>query len=425
MSDYRVMWEQMGLDLDAHDGLMNVLGGAYGSIYMDQKNRPQAMGYFDTVMSSIHGFRVQELLEAKAQGRKVIGSFCVFVPEELILAVDAIHVGLCAGAELGSDLAEQYVPRNTCALIKSMFGFKLSKVCPFMEVTDMIVGENTCDGKKKAYEQFAKIQSGFYLMDLPQVKSASGRELLRAEYLRFAEALEQLTGNKITAEKLKAATEIVNAKRKAMSRLSKLRAANPAPISGLDVLLANQIYFFDNPVRFTQSINELCDELEIRIRESNGVAPASTARILISGCPMALPNWKLPAIIESSNAVIIGEETCTGERGTQNLTNTNASTVEGLIDAIVDRYLTIDCAIFTPNPTRMDHIKQMAKEYQADGVIYYSLQFCQPYSHEAISTTQELEQAGIPVLSIETDYSQEDLGQLKTRIEAFVERIQR
>ena len=152
MSDYTQMWLDLGLDLKAHDELLSMLGAAYQDVFLSQKNRPEGMKYFDFVMSEVHGLRIKELMDAKAQGRKVIGSYCVFVPEELILAVDGVSVGLCAGAEFNFEAAEAVLPRNICALIKSAFGFKLGKVCPYVEASDVIVGENTCDGKKKAYE---------------------------------------------------------------------------------------------------------------------------------------------------------------------------------------------------------------------------------------------------------------------------------
>jgi len=138
---------------------------------------------------------------------------------------------------------------------------------------------------------------------------------------------------------------------------------------------------------------------------------------------MAVPNWKVPAIVETSGAVIVGEESCVGERGTRNLVDGTAGELDGLMDALVDRYLSIDCAIFTPNPTRYEHIVSMAEEYKADGVLLYGLQFCTPYAVEAASIESKLEDQGIATLKVETDYSQEDVGQLKTRIEAFIERI--
>ena len=97
--------------------------------------------------------------------------------------------------------------------------------------------------------------------------------------------------------------------------------------------------------------------------------------------------------------------------------------MEGLIDALVDRYMQIDCACFTPNQERLDHIVEMARELNVDGVIHYGLSFCQPYAIEAFKVEKALKAAGIPMLAIETDYSMEDVEQLKTRVEAFVEMV--
>lgn len=421
--DYQSMWADLGLDLEAHDALLGVLGQAYQDVYLTQKNRPEGMGYFDFVMSEVHGLRIKELLDEKAAGRKIIGSYCVFVPEEIVLAANATLVGLCSGADFATEEVERLLPRNTCALIKSSFGFKVGKACPYLESADLIVGENTCDGKKKAYESLNSLVENLYVMDLPQVKSENGKELLMAEYRRFRMELENLTGVPITSESLKEAIRIVNAKRTALHRLSSLRRAEPTPISGLDALLANQVFFYDNPARFTESVNKLCDEVEQRVEEKMGVFPEKTPRILLSGCPQAVPNWKLPMIAETSGAVIVGEESCVGERGTRNLTNDSGEKVDDMLEAIVDRYLQVDCAIFTPNPDRLNHIQEMVATYKADGVIHYGLQFCQPYLMEAIPVEKALEENNIPCLRIETDYSMEDVGQIKTRVEAFVEQL--
>ncbi|MEN6375970.1 MAG: double-cubane-cluster-containing anaerobic reductase [Smithella sp.] len=425
MADYTKMWSELGLDLPGHDALLSVLGGAYTDIFLSQKNRPEGMKYFDFVMNEVHGLRIQELMDAKAQGRKVIGSYCVFVPEELILAVDGVSVGLCAGAEFNFEGAETLLPRNTCSLIKSAFGFKLGKVCPYLEASDVVVGENTCDGKKKSYEMLAPLVKDLYVMDMPQMKSTAGKALLKEEYRRFVAKLEEVSGKKITVESLKKALEVVNAKRKAVKRLAELRTADPSPISGLDALLVNQVFFYDDPLRFTDSVNKLCDELEERVKQGTGVYAKGVTRLVVSGCPMAVPNWKLPMLIESSGAVIVGEESCVGERGARWITEPKGNTVEEILDSITERYFNIDCAVFTPNPSRVEYVKEMTKKLNADGVIHYSLQFCQPYTMESATVEKEVEKSGVPVLRLETDYSQEDAGQLKTRIEAFVERLKK
>jgi benzoyl-CoA reductase/2-hydroxyglutaryl-CoA dehydratase subunit BcrC/BadD/HgdB len=217
--DYRSMWADLGLDLEAHDALLGVLGQAYQDIYLAQKNSPEGMGYFDFVMSEVHGLRIKELLDEKVAGRKIIGSYCVFVPEEIVLAANATLVGLCSGADFATEDVEKLLPRNTCALIKSSFGFKIGKVCPYLESADMIVGENTCDGKKKAYESLDLVEN-LYVMDLPQVKSENGKALLRSEYKRFQRSGRKTHRRSITAQSLKEAIRTVNAKRAAIHRLS-------------------------------------------------------------------------------------------------------------------------------------------------------------------------------------------------------------
>jgi benzoyl-CoA reductase/2-hydroxyglutaryl-CoA dehydratase subunit BcrC/BadD/HgdB len=419
-NDYRPMWKELGLDLEAHDGLLGVLGQAYGDIYMSQKDRPAGMGYLDFVMSEIHGLRIRELLDAKAEGRKIIGTFCLYVPEEIILAVDGVCVGLCAGADAGTDLAEQVLPRNTCALIKSFFGFKLAHVCPYVEACDFVIGETTCDGKTKAYEIFNEYKPTFVL-EVPHTKTQSAHRLWRDELDRFAAKMEEAAGRKITVEGLRKGVGIVNAKRAALARLAKLRAANPAPISGRDALLINQVAFYDDPIRFTSKINELCDELEVRVREKKGVAKADAPRILMSGCPMAAPNWKVPYLVEKNGAVIVGEESCVGERGWRNQVAEDGKTVPEILDRIAERYMAIDCAVFTPNAERPDHVVEMARDMKADGVIHYALQFCTPYMMEARKIQGATEKKDLPFLRLETDYSMEDAPQLDTRIQAFLE----
>jgi len=420
--DYRPMWKELGLNLEGHDQLLAVLGKAYKDIYLSQENRPKGMQYLDFVISEAHGLRIEELMETKKKGNKVIGTFCVYVPEELILAVGGTCVGLCAGAEIGIDEAEKVLPRNTCALIKSFMGFKLAGLCPYIQASDLVVGETTCDGKKKAYEILNDYKET-YVMEIPQMKTERDRALWRGEVVQFKEKVEEIAGRKITPENLRQGIKTANDKRRALQRLSTLRKAIPSPISGLDALLVNQIAFYDDPLRFTKSIQALCDELEDRVKNGVGVVKNRTPRILMSGSPMAVPNWKIPFIVETSGAIVVAEESCAGERSTRDLVKEDGKTLDDMIEAIVDRYMKIDCACFTPNEERIGHIRDLAKEFKADGVIHYSIQFCTPYSVESYKVEKALHEEGIPCLKIETDYDMEDVGQLKTRIEAFLEMV--
>ncbi len=420
--DYREMWGSLGLNIEAHQGLLAVLSDAYRDIYLAQKNRPKGMDYFDFVISEVHGQRVVEIVKDKIAGRPIVGTFCVYVPEELILAVDGVAIGLCAGADVGSEEAEKYIPRNTCALIKGFMGFKLAGLCPYVESADLIIGETTCDGKKKAYEVFNEITGKVYVMELPNKKSEDGKLMWKHEIEKLATKLTEVTGREITLDGLKEARRIVNDKRKALQRLSDLRSYDPVPISGLDALLINQISFYDDPVRFATKLNELCDELEERAKTGVGVSGKGTPRVLVSGSPMAIPNWKLHYIIEGSGAVVVGEESCVGERNFRDSLQ-EFSSVEEAMQKMADRSISINCACFTPNDDRLTDINNMAKRLRAHGVIHYALQFCTPYMVEAFRAKTAVEADGRPFLRIETDYSLEDAGQLKTRVEAFIEII--
>jgi benzoyl-CoA reductase/2-hydroxyglutaryl-CoA dehydratase subunit BcrC/BadD/HgdB len=416
------MWTDLGIDLQRHDILLDALGPIYQEIYLSQRDRPEGMGFFDFVVGDIHGIRVRELRQHAMQGGKVVATYCVFVPEEIVWAAEAIPVGLCAGTQFSVPLAEEVLPRNTCALIKSSFGFKLGRICPYVQASHLIVGETTCDGKKKMFEILAQYQP-VYVMEVPNKKTQLSRELWRGEVAAFGEVVEKLTGNQVAVEGLGKAIKVVNERRRALQRLHGLRKARPVPISGKDALLVTQVAFYDDVARCTQQVNALCEELERRVAAGEGVFPPDAPRILISGSPMAIPNWKLHHILESAGAAVVCEESCIGTRFFSDLVSEKGSTVEEQFMAIADRYMQIHCACFTPNDERIDDIVRLAREYQVDGVVHYNLQFCHTYANEAVKVERALAEEGIPLLRIETDYSDEDAGQLRTRIDAFLEMI--
>jgi benzoyl-CoA reductase/2-hydroxyglutaryl-CoA dehydratase subunit BcrC/BadD/HgdB len=422
MHRYDELWAGLGLDLDAHDRLLKALPPTYYEVYLKQENRPRGMEYFDFVINEIHGLRIKELQEFRQAGGKVVGTFCLYVPEELILAAGGVFVGLCAGIEVGTARAETVLPRNICPLIKSFMGFKLSRICPYFESCDLLVGETTCDGKKKAFEVLADF-APVYVVEVPQKKGPRDWELWLGEIRALAARLEELTGKKITPETLRAAIVKVNAKRRALKRLAALRKADPPPISGRDALLIYQIAFYDDVDRFTTQVNALCDELEERVRRGEGVVPPGTPRLVITGTPMAIPNWKVPYIVETSGAVIVAEELCTGLRYYEELTDEHGETTDELLASIAARHLEFDCACFTPNLRRIQKIGLLAHEYRAKGVISYVLSFCDPYAVEHYQVEKGLRNLNLPVLKVETDYSEHDAGQLRTRIEAFIEML--
>lgn len=424
MADYHKMWEDLGMDLETHDQLCEVLPQAFGDVYLSQENRPESMDYYDFVVSEIHGVRPAELVEHQKNGGKVFGTFCVYVPDEIVFAAKAIATGLCGGSQFWVPGGEKVLPSNTCPLIKASVGARLDRTCPFFRIADMYVGETTCDGKKKAWEILAE-DVPIHVMDLPQMKREKDIKAWAEEIKDFKKVVEEVTGNEVTAESLGESIKLINDKRRALKRLYELRKNEKLPISGKDVLLISQIAFYDDPTRFTQMTNKLCDELEKRVEEGVSVFPEGTKRILLTGTPLAIPNWKIHNIIETSGGAVVCEEMCTGARYFENLVDETQTDLDGQIDALANRYMGINCACFTPNRARIDDIIRYAKEYNVDGVIDVNLKFCSTYDVEGFLVERELKKAGIPVLGIETDYTDSDAQQMRTRVSAFIEMLEK
>lgn len=423
MNEYADMWQGLGLDLGRHNELLSAVGEGYARVYGQQPNRPRGMEYFDHMFSELHGARIGELVEHKKNGGQVVGTFCLFAPEEIIAAAGGVAVRLDGGTQFPIPDAETILPRDLCPMIKSFVGAKLGRLSPYFEIADFLVGETTCDGKKKVWEVL-NYHTPTYVVELPQKKTQMGRELWLRELVSLKEKMEVESETKITAGGLAESIEMINAKRKALARLFALRKASPPPISGRDAGLVSQIAFYDDPQRFTRKVNELCDELEERVRQHEGVVSSDAPRIMITGCPIALPDWKLHHLIETNGAVVVCEDTCSGARYFMDpVVNEDHTSVVRQLKAIADRYLNIACPCFTPGYGSIIQITELAKEFKVAGVIYYVLQFCHGFNIEYHKAAKFLDEAGIPLIKVQTDYGEGDTGQLRTRIEAFLERI--
>lgn len=418
MTNHEQMWRDLGMDVELHKELLRSIDKTFNQAVGAQKNRPAGIDYFDHVLHESHGGRVAELIEARKNGKKFIGTFCIYVPEEIAMAADAIPVALCGGTQFSIPYGEKMFPRDICPLIKSTMGLALGKICPYGPIKDLGVGETTCDAKKKTWDVV-----NFHVMEVPQKKGKLDIELWYQAVTEFKDKVEELTGKKVEAKGLSEAITIMNQKRRALQTLNEMRKIDPSPISGLDALVVMQAALNDEPVRFTEHLKKLNLELEKRINEGVSPFPKGTKRIMISGCPSVMGNWKVHSLIEKSNASVVIDETCTGTRYFQNLVDDQTETIEEQLNALAERYLKINCSCFTPNNERLESIENIIKAYRVDGVVQYILQYCHGYNVEAMRVSQILKQANLPNLKIVTDYSEEDTGQLQTRIDAFLEQI--
>jgi len=373
------------------------------------------MTYFDSVIPNASA----AIKSVREQGKKFVGFYCVFAPQELIVAADAVPVTLCATKEEPIADGEKYLPRNFCPLIKSSYGFAITEKCAFFNNSEFIIGETTCDGKKKMFELMETFKPTVVL-EVPQsAKGEAQKAYWRSEVARCKTEIEKRLGVKITEEKMKAAIRELNEQRALMRELAHVNTAIPAPLSGLDMLkvMWARNFTFDR-VAFNQQLKDLIAELKAMKAKGEGAMPKTAKRIIVTGVPTGIGAEKVLKIIEESGAAIVYIENCSGMKQYLH----DVATTGSPLDAIADKYLETPCSCMSPNTGRLELLAKLAKEYHADGVVDVTWVGCHTYNVESRVLKEYLAKHGnVPLLQIETDYSQGDAGQIKTRIEAFLE----
>ena len=347
----------------------------------------------------------------------IVGVFCTYFPQELAMAMGAATVSLCSTSDETIADAEKELPANLCPLIKSSYGFAITDKCPFFYFSDLVVGETTCDGKKKMYEYMADFKD-VYTMDLPNSQSPEGLKLWKSEILRFKEALEEKFGVTITDEQVREAVRVNNTARKSIKGLYEVMRNDPAPITGLDLFHV----LFGSTFKFDRSlIAPEVDALTARINKeySEGKMLEKKPRILVTGCPMGGATEKVIKAIEDNGAVVVTYESCSGAKSFDKLIDEENPDV---YQAIAERYLSIGCSVMTPNPLEL--LGRLIDEFKVDGVVEMVLQACHTYNVESLGIQRFVNnEKNIPYISVETDFSQSDVGQLTTRLAAFIEML--
>lgn len=384
---------------------------------MEQKQLPEKFQEFSEARKN--GF-----LRAKAvkdAGGKIAGTFCTYTPNEVFDAAGVYTVSLCGTSDETVAAAEAELPKNLCPLIKSSYGFAVSDKCPYTYFSDLIVGETTCDGKKKMYELLGRLKD-VHVMHLPQgIGRPYTAELWRRELEYLKTLLEEKFGAEITDEKLRAACRLRNRLRRAKLELMELQKLCPPPANYTDLyhVIDSANFSFD----VEQSIRAI-EEMtaEIRAAYEAGQRPVSPhrKRILITGCPSTGVLQKTVGEIEKSGGVVVCMENCNGLKAAIQMVDEQAPDI---LQAIADRYLEIGCAVMSPDTKRMELLQRLLQEYRIDGVVEIILQACHPYAIERQQVRETVRQMGLPYIAVETDYSQSDAGQLSTRLSAFIEML--
>ncbi|WP_425539990.1 double-cubane-cluster-containing anaerobic reductase [Microaceticoccus formicicus] len=355
--------------------------------------------------------------EIKEQDIPVIGVFCTFFPQELALAIGATAVSLCSTSDETIPVAEKDLPKNLCPLIKSSYGFAITDKCPFFYFSDLVVGETTCDGKKKMYEYLGETFN-VHVMELPNKKTDESIKLWKSEIIKLKEVLEEQFGVEITEERLLEGIRIKNAERSAVKDFYSMMKEDELPIMGLELWhVLNGIQFHFDRASIPQELKLLKEKILSEHKHISG-----KPRILITGCPIGAATEKVIEAVEENGGVVVAFENCGGAKAIDR--NVHIDEGVDMYDAIAEKYINIGCACISPNPNRRELLSRLINEYKVDGVIDMHLQACQPFQVESLKIKRlSDEENNVPYMSVETDYSQSDVGQLNTRIAAFIEMI--
>lgn len=359
-----------------------------------------------------------------AEDRKTVGTFCVMVPPELVEAAGALPVRLCSGSYTAYSIGDDLVPRDACPLVKSVIGFEEMAVSPLYQNCALMIIPVTCDCKKK----LAGMLERYGPTEVLYVPSSKKEDSETDEYLwelyRLIPALEQAAGNRITPRTL---AESINRRGYAqyeMNRFLSFRRHVPALIHGSQVMAVMNALSYMPAADWGRDLHRLNEELSRRLEQKEFAVKENRPRILITGSPIAFPNMKIPLLIEEMGGILAADETCMGERSLRDPLVIRDRSFDGMMRALAARSVRpCTCPTFTDNSQRICRIRQMIRDHQIQGVIYHVLRGCLVYDYEYPILEEELGKENIPIIRVESDYNEEDVEQLRIRIEAFIELI--
>lgn len=358
----------------------------------------------------------------EATQTKYIGSYCVMIPDELIYALGYVPLRLCAGHQIPALIGDEMIPRDACPVVKASAGFHAMRVLPIYNQCEIAIMPMTCEVKKKASEVLSKILP-IIPVEIPMSKDNQAFEQSIRTMKGLVKTLEYHTGKKLSRKVLKDACEEINtAQRQAYLLQQKLYAKNPQ-IKGSEVMMVINSYCYTRPKTWAEETKKLLERIEEK--EQTAKVPKRTKpKIFIAGSPISFPNFKVPLMLEELGAQIVGDESCLSGRMLYDPVVPGNYSTSGMIRALTARYISAcTCPIFNQIEDRICSLQTRMDLSKAEGIIYHVLRGCVPYDFELSAIEKFADEADIPLLRIETDFSTEDVEQIKIRFEAFVEMI--
>jgi len=347
----------------------------------------------------------------KTNGKKVVGYRCLYVPEEIIHAAGMLPFPTF-GTPQPIKKADSYFQPCVCEFIRNLFDLALDKKFDYL---DYFILSNTCDAVRHLYNMWSYYidSTPCYIINNPQkMNDEFGYKFYRQELEKFKKLMEDLSGNRITEDSLIKSIELYDETRKLLKELNALRKRDIPPISGAEALKISMASMLMPKEKTNELLRELIDEVKTReIEDADG------PRILITGS--IIDNPSLIQLVEDMGSVVVSDDLCTSTKYFWHQTKQNNDPMDAITKFYMDRVL---CSCVHPSEERYDYLQELVQEYNVEGIIYFNIKYCHPFSYESSIFRKKIEE-DTPLLILEADHSLSGLGQLKTRVQAFIEML--
>lgn len=350
----------------------------------------------------------------KKNQKDVIGYFCSYAPEEIILATGALPFRLF-GAKKQISLADAHLQAYSCSLVRGALEDALSGGLDFLKGT---VFPHTCDSIMRLSDMW-RMNLGFdFHIDvvLPvKLNTQNAREYMIDVMRKFKRDLEREMKTDISDEQIRLSVKTINRIRELLDDLYGLKCQQPSLLSGSDFnAIIKGCMVMDR-----HEVLDMLEDLLAHFRVLDLKVPSEGKRILLAGGLCNMPD--IFDIIESSGGFIVSDDFCTGSR----YVDGQVAIQDDMIVAIADRYAErVVCpAKHSALYSRGDHVLRLAREENVDGVIFLYLKFCDPHAFDYPYMKEMLDNADIPSMLFEIEDQMLSEGQFKTRCEAFIEML--
>jgi len=355
------------------------------------------------------------IMNWKEQGGRVVGCFCSCAPEEIITAAELLPLRMRAAGSTGTELSDAYMSSINCSFCRHALDMGLKGEFDFV---DGLVWLNTCDNVRRIYDNWKRnVDTPFlHILSFPRKAGQPQVEWYRNELIRFRQSIEAHFNVKITDERLWEAIRTHNRTRALQRRLYDLRKNEAPPITGAE-MLAVMVAGTAMPRHiYNQMLSELLDD----ISRKDGITDYR-ARLMIVGSILDDPSFV--KVIEDLGALVVTDSLCFGSR----LAWKDVDEAAGdPMDALAKYYVAErpSCPrTFGKELERGTFIKDLVREFRVDGIIAEQMKFCDIWTIENFMLGKDFKEAGIPFLKLDREYISAGVGQLRTRVQAFLETI--